>query len=162
CRWLYRRAICTTLCGRILTCDTEKGTFMIKIAIPKEIGQEKRVAITPQIVPELIQLGCEVLLEKNAGLSADFPDEQYQYKPSQDKSQEKLQVKQSQNVQIYPDARSLYEAADIILKVQAPDLTEITQFKKHAILTGLLAPTRNQKLALALREHGITSFAMEN
>ena len=41
----------------------------MQVAIPKEIAPlEQRVALVPHLVPELIKLGCTVLLEKNAGL----------------------------------------------------------------------------------------------
>ena len=48
------------------------------ISIPKEImSGENRVACVPDVVPKLIKAGFEVQIEKNAGLSAGFTDDQF-------------------------------------------------------------------------------------
>ena len=49
------------------------------ISVPKEIMPgENRVACVPDVVSKLIKAGYEVQIEKDAGLSAGFTDEQYQ------------------------------------------------------------------------------------
>jgi H+-translocating NAD(P) transhydrogenase subunit alpha len=49
------------------------------ISIPKEIFPgENRVACVPDVASKLIKAGYEVQIEKNAGLSAGFKDEQYE------------------------------------------------------------------------------------
>lgn len=117
----------------------------MKIAIPKEITSlEHRVALTPAMVQEIKKLGCTVLFEKSAGAAADYLDEQYE------------------NVQFYSDAKSLYQDADIIFKVQPPVEQEISMFKKNSILLSFLLPTWYPKCAAALRDNHITSFAIEN
>lgn len=114
------------------------------IAIPKEITTgECRVAATPQIIAEWTQLGCTVLMEKNAGSNAQYPDSDY------------TQVQWIDN----PD--SLYAQADIILKVHAPLPNETAHCKPGAIVIGLLAPTRHPEHIQALRDRPITSFTME-
>ena len=56
----------------------------MKLGVPKEtcVG-ECRVAIVPAVVPLLAKLGCEVLIERGAGLAAGYPDEEYESKGAQ-------------------------------------------------------------------------------
>jgi NAD(P) transhydrogenase subunit alpha len=116
----------------------------MRVAVPKEITPgEQRVALVPSLVPELIKLGCSVLLEKGAGLGAHYADQAYQ------------------DVQFYDDSLHLYQDADIILKVQPPFETEITHFKKSSIVISFFFPARYPERVSVLREHFITSFAME-
>ncbi len=116
----------------------------LRIAIPKEItANEHRVALVPQLVTELIQLGCTVILENGAGSGAYYADADYQ------------------NVQFYKDAASLYQQADIVLKVQPPTEQEIALLKKNAVVVGFLYPYRYPERVLALRDFSVTSFAIE-
>lgn len=116
----------------------------MRVAIPKEITTaEQRVALVPSLVPNLIRLGCTVLLEKEAGLKAHFPDALYQ------------------GVIFCNDPVSLYQDADLILKVEPPTKNEIALFKKGAILISFLSPTRHLEEVKALCEKSITSFAVE-
>lgn len=115
----------------------------MKIAIPKEMMGEKRVALVPTLMHELRQLGCTVLLEKGAGLGAYYGDEEYEA------------------AQICEDSAQLYQQADIVLKVEGPNEEEIAHLKKDAIVIGMLSPTRYPSRVKALCERQITSFAME-
>ena len=50
----------------------------MQIGIPREIYPEEcRVAVTPEVVTHLIQLGFNVKLETNAGRAASFSDAAY-------------------------------------------------------------------------------------
>ena len=50
----------------------------MKIAIPRERRpHETRVAASPETVKKLVALGCEVSVEKGAGLGAAFTDAAY-------------------------------------------------------------------------------------
>ena len=49
------------------------------IGVPKEIHPgERRVAIVPSTIGQLKKLGYEVIIEKGAGILANFPDNLYQ------------------------------------------------------------------------------------
>ena len=49
------------------------------IGTPKEVkAHENRVALTPHVALELTKSGHEVLIEKSAGISTGFIDEDYQ------------------------------------------------------------------------------------
>src|SRR5579863_8721526 len=113
----------------------------IRVAIPKETTQgEQRVAVVPQTAAMLQKAGCTVLLQRNAGIGADYPDKAYQ------------------GVEFCDDAASLYQQADVVLKVAPPSEEEMTHFKKDSILIGLLNPFSTQE---TLQKAPFTSFALE-
>ena len=71
----------------------------LRLGVPKEIEQgERRVALVPAMAERFIKLGVEVLLETGAGDASHQPDASYK------------------GVTIVPDAASLYQQADVILK----------------------------------------------
>lgn len=124
----------------------------MKIAIPKErrIG-ETRVAASPDTVKKLVGMGFEVIVEKEAGLSASIPDEQYQ----------------EAGATIMKDFSSTVSQAQIILKVQSPlhkgegEIDEISLLPKDAILIGMLSPYTNREQFNYYVKSKITSFSLE-
>jgi len=112
---------------------------------------ENRVALVPDVASRLKKGGFEVLIEKNAGLSAGFTDEQY------------LKA----GALIVDTAEEVYSKGDVILKVQLPVLNEKTnKHEKDMLRQGTLLisfqyalnyPTRAKELA----EKGINSIAMD-
>ena len=45
----------------------------MKVGIPSEVREhEQRVAVTPETVKKIIGLGCEVVVEKGAGIGAQL------------------------------------------------------------------------------------------
>jgi NAD(P) transhydrogenase subunit alpha len=56
----------------------------MKLGVPKESGKgERRVAIVPAVVPQLVKMGCEVLVERGAGAAAGLVDSAYEAKGAQ-------------------------------------------------------------------------------
>ena len=118
-----------------------------RIGIPKEIyPSEARVAATPDTAEKLQKLGFEVLLETGAGIAANFSDESYQ----------KI------NAQILPDAQSLWDQADLILKVRAPLESEIENMPENKTLISFIWPAQNPELLKALGEKKATVIAMDS
>ena len=77
----------------------------MKVGVPKEIkNNEFRVAMTPAGVLELVKLGHEVLIEKNAGLGAGYRDEAFERVGGQ----------------LIEKAKDVYAQADLIVKVKEP------------------------------------------
>ena len=55
-----------------------KANASIRIGIPKETGfNEKRIALVPQSVLNLVARGHEIVIEKGAGLSSNFSDHEF-------------------------------------------------------------------------------------
>lgn len=105
-------------------------------------ANETRVAIVPEIAAKLRAAGVRVLIERGAGTSAHFPDTSYSDAE-------------------FSDAATILSSADILLKVQPPSLEEVNSVKKGTVIIGYMQAYARPDLVRALRERGITSFAME-
>ncbi len=82
------------------------------IGIPKEIAKgENRVSIVPDVAAKLIKKGFSINIEKNAGLNAGYTDQKYI----------------DAGVNVVDNVESLYQSADIVLKVQRPLFNSETQ-----------------------------------
>ena len=53
---------------------------MIVGVVKESFPGERRVAITPHVIPSLTKAGCAVLIESSAGQEAGFPDVSYSEK----------------------------------------------------------------------------------
>ncbi|KAI0082607.1 PNTB-domain-containing protein [Panus rudis PR-1116 ss-1] len=119
----------------------------LTIGVPTEIyPNERRVALTPQNTALLLKKGfARVLVEKNAGLHAQFLDEQYRASGA-----------------IIVDRDELVSSSDIMLKVRAPIIgQEAEQFREGATLISFLYPNQNKALVDLLASKQATVFAME-
>jgi H+-translocating NAD(P) transhydrogenase subunit alpha len=103
---------------------------------------ETRVAVVPEIAAKLRAAGVRVLIQRGAGTAAHFPDSLYT------------------DVE-FSDAAQILESADVLLKVQPPNLAEVNALKKGAVVIGFMQAYARPDLVQALKERGITSFAME-
>lgn len=116
------------------------------IGIPKEIyPNECRVAATPNTVKKLQKLGFEILVESNAGAAANFTDKSYQ----------------DADCKIVPDATSLWSQADIILKVRAPEDSEIALMPEGKTIISFIWPAQNEELLNKLASRNATVLAMD-
>jgi NAD(P) transhydrogenase subunit alpha len=124
----------------------------LRVGIPKEIHPgEKRVAATPITAAKMLKLGLEVVVEAGAGEAADYTDAAYV----------------GIGATVVPDAASLWQAADIVLKVRAPEMnTALAQHESDLLRQGgaLIAfvwPGQNPALVKRLGERGTTVLAMD-
>lgn len=116
------------------------------VSIPKEIFPgENRVACVPDVASKLIKAGYQVQIEKDAGLSAGFTDEQY----------EKAGAK------VYENGDQLYGNADIVLKVQKPSNDEIKKLRKGTLLISFIYALHYPEIVKTCAENGIDLIAME-
>lgn len=116
----------------------------ITVAVPKEqTSDERRVALVPEIAGRLAKLGVTVVIEKEMGQSAHLMDSAYQ------------------SVQVVDNVNTLYQQADVILKVQPPTESEIEQMKEGSIVIGFMSPHNYPERVAKLRDKKITSLAME-
>lgn len=116
------------------------------IGIPAEIYTgETRVAATPETVKKFTAKGFHVvLLQSGAGAGASISDEAFK----------------EVGATIVNNAAELYNQSQIVLKVHAPESSELKMMRKGAVLLGLLSPHRTDGIN-ALAKHGLTAFAME-
>lgn len=118
----------------------------MRIGSPTEVkNREARVGLTPMGAAELIRNGHEVFIQSNAGVAVGFSDEDYQ----------------ASGCEITPDADSLFDAVEMIIKVKEPQPEEIVRLKpEHLLFTYLhLAPDEAQASGLA--RSGATCIAYE-
>ncbi|MBB5207144.1 Re/Si-specific NAD(P)(+) transhydrogenase subunit alpha [Chiayiivirga flava] len=113
------------------------------VAIRERAPNERRVAISPEIVKKTKALGADVLIETGAGAGAQLPDSAF---PGAD---------------IAPDATAALARADVLLKVQPPTLAEIAALRQGSVVISFLQPHADPERTKALRDRNITSFAME-
>jgi NAD(P) transhydrogenase subunit alpha len=111
------------------------------IGIPREsVAGETRVAATPQTVGQLLKLGYSVVVESGAGDASSFSDAAY--------------------VEAGAETGEAW-AADVLLKVNAPNDAEIAALKDHATLVSLISPALNPELVEKLSARPITVMAMD-
>jgi NAD(P) transhydrogenase subunit alpha len=104
---------------------------------------ETRVSLVPEIADKFAALGARVLLERGAGVSAQFPDALYK------------------KVEWADSAEAVLAAADVLLTVQPLSIAQIQGLKSGAVVVGFMQAHAQLDMVRALVEHQITGFAME-
>jgi len=118
----------------------------MRIGVPKEIKvHEYRVGLTPASVAELVAHGHELFVETKAGQGIDCPDTAY--------------VKAGAT--ILPDAKAVFDAVDMIVKVKEPQPQEIEMLRKGQILFTYLHLAADKDQALGLMKSGAICIAYE-
>jgi len=119
----------------------------MKIGVPKEIhAGERRVATTPEVASQLIGMGFEVAVEKDAGTKASYSNEAYE----------------TAGCEIVATSEDLWSQADIIFKVRAPETVEAVLLKENQTLICFLWPAQNPELLKQLTASGGTVMAMDS
>lgn len=116
---------------------------MTRIGIVAELSRESRVAATPTTVKQLLGLGYEVVVEKGAGESATFRDEDY-----------------AETGALIVGADEAWGSA-VVLRVNPPTEEEIGQLAPGATLIGSLSPALRPDLVEALAARPITALALD-
>jgi NAD(P) transhydrogenase subunit alpha len=115
----------------------------VKIGVPKETaGDERRVALVPEVVAKLVEAGHEVIVERGAGSAASFEHEAYA-----------------------DSGASLVDSAwdaDVVVKVQPPTADEAARLRSGTVLIGFLQPLTDRAGIERLAEQGVVAFAMES
>ena len=116
------------------------------IAIPKETAPgELRAALIPDTVKKLVRMGAEVSLEAGAGTGAGFSDGDYE----------------TAGASIASDKASLLGAADVVLRVRKPELSDVELLKPGSIHVSFLDPFNEHALIDALKAKNISAISME-
>ncbi|HJU49312.1 MAG TPA: alanine dehydrogenase [Pseudogulbenkiania sp.] len=116
------------------------------IGVPKEIkNHEYRVGLTPSGVRELVANGHKVLVQSRAGLGVGYTDEQY------------IQSGAS----IASNAESVFEAADMIVKVKEPQPVECRLLRSGQVLFTYLHLAPDPEQTKLLLESDAVAIAYE-
>ena len=115
----------------------------LTIGVPAEtVAGEARVALTPETAKKLIAQGHVVRLQSGAGVAASVPDDAYV----------------AVGVELVNADQAW--ASDLVLKVRAPEATEISRIKSGSTVVGMLEPFNREGLE-RLAAAGVTGFALE-
>ena len=118
----------------------------LKVGVPKEIKPlEGRVGLTPPAAAELMRRGAHVAVQQGAGDASGYPDDAY------------LAV----GAQVLPDADTLYEWAQLVVKVKEPVGEEIDRLRREHLLFCYLHLAANPELTRRLCGIGLTAIAFE-
>lgn len=121
------------------------------VAVPRESHPgERRVALIPATVAQLIKAGMDVLIETGAGESAGYTDQQYIDKGAK-----------------IAKTRQEVFAGDIIFQVRAAGASpetgasDLELYRKGQVVVASCDPLGSPKAAAELATRGVTLFAME-
>ena len=122
------------------------------IGVPTEsFPGERRVALVPAVVPNLVKAGCEVLVQQGAGDAAGFPDSLYAGK----------------GARIATTRDEVFKSADALLQVLghgANDKTgrnDLALLRAGQVLIGFLRPLGDPRTVEEIARTGAIAFAME-
>ena len=118
----------------------------MKIGIPKEIKTlEGRVGLIPAACSSLVAEGHDVYIENDAGILSGYSNEDYV----------------ASGVTVLADAASLYDTAEMIVKVKEPVGAELDMLQSHHLLFSYLHLAAEPTLMQKLRDIGLTAVAFE-
>jgi NAD(P) transhydrogenase subunit alpha len=122
----------------------------MRLAVPREIVPgEKRVALVPEVIPQLLKIGHTVAVETGAGLPAGFTDDAYA----------------AAGAIVAADAATALSGAEMILKVLRPDAAngshELDAIEPGTVVIGLLQPAGDPSFFRRAAEKGVTALSME-
>jgi alanine dehydrogenase len=118
----------------------------MRVGLPKEIkNHEYRVGLVPASVGELVSRGHEVWVETQAGSGIGCRDEDYR----------------QAGARIAPDAATIFDNGQLIVKVKEPQLSECKQLRSDQTLFTFLHLAADRDQAEALMAAGVTAIAYE-
>lgn len=122
----------------------------MRVVVPKESRPgERRVALVPEAIGKLRELGLDVTVQSGAGDAAGFVDAAYR----------------DAGADVAADPAGLLAQGDIVVRVRPPAHegtgSEVAGMRQGAVVIGFLQPLTSPALLRALADGGITSFALE-
>ncbi|MEN0003290.1 MAG: NAD(P) transhydrogenase subunit alpha [Bacteroidota bacterium] len=114
----------------------------MKLGILKEIN-DPRVAVIPATLPKLQALGVEILVEKGAGSTAHYHDDNY-----------------SDHASLH-DRATIVQQADILLSIYPIPEAEWKKVKPDALLIAQFEPFNDTTIVDRLNEHNLRAFSMD-
>ncbi len=118
----------------------------MRIGVPTEIkSHERRVGLVPSSVRELVSHGHQVLVQSGAGLGVGADDDAYL----------------AAGADIAADAATVFEAADMIVKVKEPQAGEIAMLSDGQLLFTYLHLAPDLAQTTGLMASGATCIAYE-
>ena len=115
----------------------------MRIAVARELEPgETRVAATPETVKKMKALGADVAVEPGAGANAGIPDAEFTTAGA-------------------AVASGAVKDADVVLKVRRPAPSELSGYKRGALVIAMMDPYGQDAAVRGMANAGIAAFAME-
>jgi len=122
------------------------------VGVPKEsYPAERRVALVPAALPNLIKAGFSIVIEAGAGEQAGYPDSNYI----------------DRGATVLPDRAAVFKTADIVIQILCYGSNDITGradlplLRRGQVLIGFLRPLGSQKVIQEIADTGVSSFSVE-
>jgi len=122
------------------------------VGVPREsFPGERRVALVPAAIPNLMKAGLQVVVEAGAGAAAGYPDADYTAK----------------GAKIAAERAEVFRTADIVVQILcygSNDKTgkaDLPLFRNGQILIGFLRPLGSIETIQEIASKGVTSFSVE-
>lgn len=115
--------------------------MILGIPLETEVS-EKRVSLPPDSAARLIKAGLTVLVQQGAGTNASYPDTSYT----------------AAGATIVDSAAALYQKADLIVGIHAPDPARL---RRSSALIGLLRPAQHASTMQMLAQSDITAVSLD-
>lgn len=122
----------------------------MRVAVPLEIIEgERRVALVPDVIPQLLKIGHTVVVQAGAGTKAGFADDAYR----------------AAGATIEKESPAVYAGSELILKIQRPTAdgatSELGLLGSGVTLIGLLQPSGDPGIFQELAAKGVNACSME-
>jgi len=118
----------------------------MRISIPRETHpQERRVAMTPEHVKRLAEMGADVEIEAGLGRSLQIADGAYE----------------KAGARLTADRTALLGRADMVLAIRKPEIDDITRLQPGSLFVSLMDPFNERKLVEAFAANKVTAVSME-
>ena len=118
----------------------------MRLGVPKEIVPgEKRVALVPEVIPQLLKLGHTVAVEAGAGSGAGFTDQEYS----------------AAGAKLENDPTTIYASSEMVLKIQRPTVGEVAMLNPGTTLIALLQPAGEPSIFSELAKRNVVAVSME-
>ena len=124
------------------------GQRALAVGVPAEaLDGERRVAITPAVVPALAKAGARVVVESGAGVAAGFPDAAY--------------VDKGAEIGTRDDAWAAEVVACVRVLGGDPESPDLARIRSGQVIVGMAAPLAQPAVAAAVAKKGATLYALE-
>jgi NAD(P) transhydrogenase subunit alpha len=124
----------------------------MKVGVPRETYPgERRVALVPLVIPNLLKAGFDVVVEAGAGAEAGYPDSEYT----------------ARGAKVVATREEVFAAADIVVQVlcygsnDRTGAADVPLMRRDQVLIGFLRPLGSIASIRAIAEQGVTSFSVE-
>lgn len=122
------------------------------VGIPREADpEEKRVAVVPATVAQMVKAGWQVIVERGAGTAAGFPDAEFEAK----------------GATLVDQRREVFNTADVILQVRALGAcgdhgrTDVDNLRIGQVLISSCDPLTFPEALTVVADKGVTTFSLE-